>query len=211
MKSVLIDLIGKKFGRLLVIKRAFPNICKKAIWICRCDCGKESVAIGVDLRNGHTRSCGCLASEVVSKRNTKHGMSGDAEHVTWKNMTQRATNKNHPQFKDYGGRGITVCERWSVFENFFADMGKKPGKGYSIERIENDLGYSKENCKWATRAEQNNNCRTSRLITFNGKTKNVVTWASDIGMNHGTLKSRLRSGWPIEKALTTPSQRKQPC
>jgi hypothetical protein len=118
-------------------------------------------------------------------------------------MLKRCKNKNTPSFENYGGRGIKVCEEWEDFANFLRDMGVKP-EGLTLERIENDLGYFKENCKWATRAEQSRNTRRTRFLTFSGKTMCVVDWAQHLKIEKGTLEGRLLSGWSVERALSEP-------
>ncbi len=125
-------------------------------------------------------------------------------------MWSRCTNPKDPYFDAYGGRGIGVCRRWERFEDFFTDMGKRPSSKHSLERKNNNLGYSKSNCRWATAKEQGNNRRTGRLLTLNGKTQTVANWAREVGMLSRTIRYRIDvMGWPAEKALTTPFQRKR--
>lgn len=120
-------------------------------------------------------------------------------------MKARTNNPKAPQYAYYGGRGIVVCDRWlHRFENFLADMGRSPGRGYTIERMDNDGPYSPENCRWATKSEQANNRKTARLLTFQGQTFNAKTWALRFNMSHKTLWQRLKLGWPVEQALTVP-------
>ncbi len=151
---------------------------------------------------GHTSDS---QREAVRIANTKHGMYGSPEYKTWQGMKQRCYNKSFQQYADYGGRGITVCERWMSFENFLEDMSKRP-EGMSLDRIDNEKGYSKENCRWTTEYEQKRNTRRNHCITFNGETKCLQDWAESIGIKANTLINRLnRSKWPLEKALTTPA------
>lgn len=134
-----------------------------------------------------------------------HGMSYTSIYMLWHKMIQRSTISTHKDFPNYGGRGIGVCDRWLKFENFYADMGEKP-VGKSLERKDNNLGYSPENCKWATRSEQNNNKRDNHPITFNGKTQTIALWAKEIGVSRRTISHRINDyGWSIEKALSTPN------
>jgi hypothetical protein len=156
------DLSGQTFGRLYV---SFPAGCDThgdMRFYCICECGELRVVAGFNLRSGHTSSCGCLQRLLASKTHTKHGHCYNATtsptYTTWLCMIQRCTNPNQKFFRNYGGRGIKVCERWMTFENFLSDMGERP-IGTTIDRENNDLGYFKENCRWATRKEQQNNLR----------------------------------------------------
>lgn len=198
----MIDLVGQRFGRLTVIaktdKRSGHNIC----WLCKCDCGNEVVVSSHNLKSGNTQSCGCLFKETK----TTHGKRKTRTYNIWNKMKNRCSNPNDSRYKDYGGRRITVCDRWSRengFINFLTDMGEAP-KGLSIERKDNYLGYCKANCIWATQKKQNRNKRNNRLIEFNGKTQCLTAWAEELGIKCKTLFTRLKLGWSIEKALKAP-------
>lgn len=138
---------------------------------------------------------------------TTHGEGRDGrespEHVSWHAVKDRCLNPAGDNWVNYGGRGITVCERWLTFENFLADMGRRPGPGYSINRLDNNLGYSPENCTWSTQHEQNRNRRNTRLVTFQGETLCIADWADRFGLPRDCLYDRLSAGWDIERALTT--------
>jgi hypothetical protein len=202
------DLTGKVFGRLTIVGRnARRNSNHQAYWDCRCSCGGRTVTTGTRLKSGHTKSCGCLVVElaaIMGSRHT-HGMTGTPEYKIWDGFRRRCGNPKDPQYRNYGGRGITVCDRWkSSFEAFFADMGLRPGPGYSIDRFpDNDGNYAPGNCRWATRIEQARNRRTNYLLTSQGKTLCIQEWASIIGIDYRTLYARLRLGWSIEKTLLT--------
>lgn len=155
--------IGAKFGRLTVIGSVHVGAGRDGHyqWLCRCDCGEETTVRANQVRRGHTLSCSCLNRERVSQTHRRHGMSYERAYVNWQNMIQRCENPKIPSFHNYGGRGIKVCDRWKVFENFYADMGERPGPMYSLDRINNDGNYEPGNCRWATPREQMLNTRRS--------------------------------------------------
>jgi hypothetical protein len=198
------DLTGQVFGRLTVL--AFAGIkASRASWLCRCKCGTQKEVVGQHLLRGSSKSCGCLSREQSISRSTTHGKFGTPEYRTWTGIITRCCNSRNHGYARYGGRGITVCERWrSSFEAFYEDMGDRPSPRHSIERVNNGLGYSKENCVWATPSQQARNRRSNRLLTFNGQTKSLVEWAEELGMQPDTLGRRLKDGWSVERALTTP-------
>jgi hypothetical protein len=161
MARRLIDLSGRQFGRWTVVAIHPERHRGHVRWFCRCQCDTERVVVGDSLHQGISQSCGCLAREKTIKRNTTHGLSKTRAYSVWTGMLQRCLNPRHRAYAFYGGRGITVCERWLIFENFFADMGEPP-EGRTLDRHNNDLGYRKANCHWATRAEQIANRRPSK-------------------------------------------------
>jgi hypothetical protein len=192
-----INLQNKIFGRWTVVERR-GKIRKEPAWFCRCDCGNEKVISGTVLREGQSKSCGCFRSEKL----TKHGMSYSRTYRIWKYMVQRCTNPKTARYKDYGGR-ITVCERWLKFENFLEDMGECPN-GLTLDRIENNQGYYKENCRWATNEQQSFNKRNTIKIFYNGKGWCRTELAKQFNLRPETLKNRLDRGMSIEEALNTP-------
>ena len=206
-------LAGEKFGRWTAIHPVAG--CKRKKWVCRCDCGTKERAVQPScLISGSSQSCGCLHREIVSSMaktmRLKHGASrghGTRAYMAWGTMLKRCTNKNSKKYKDYGGRGITVCQRWTGdagFANFLSDMGE-PEPGMSIDRKDNNAGYSPENCRWATAKEQARNRRVSLLVSMNGKTQLLIEWCEQLGMRYKTVHSRIRNlGWDAVKALTTP-------
>lgn len=203
----MIDLTGKRFGRLTVIEQSSSTERGLARWLCKCDCGNYCVSAGVDLRRGHVKSCGCLQKEQAKAVKTKHGLRYTKLNGIWKSMKKRCHNENELSYSNYGGRGITVCDEWKEDFQAFYDWAMANGyrNGLSIDRIDVNGNYCPENCRWATRKEQNNNTRSNHLLTYNGETHTMSEWAEITGMGYGTLQSRInRYGWPIEKALTEP-------
>lgn len=185
--------VGEVFGDATVLRRVSGWKCE-----CRCKCGKIWVVRDAHLQCGDTKSCGCAK--------VKHGKNRTPIHLTWKGLKARCQRTTNPQFKDYGGRGIYVCDRWADFSNFYADMGDRP-KGMTIDRIDNEGPYSPENCRWATPKQQCRNTRKNVAIRHNGMTMCMSEWAEHLGMNRRTLFSRLSCGWSTERALETPVQR----
>lgn len=206
------DIRGNRYGRLTAIKYVGTDNRSVSVWECRCDCGKTLDVTAHSLKKGHTRSCGCLKKDKFLERITRHGHASNTsrspEYSAWVNLVARCSRTSHPQYRSYGGRGIKVCERWLKFDNFFHDLGSRPSPNHSIHRIDNDRGYVEGNVKWATWDEQSNAKRTNHAITFNGKTMNLMQWAKEIGVHYVTLHYRLKRGWSIERALTTPLQRR---
>lgn len=194
---MLIELGGLRFGRLLVIER----VGKK--WRCVCDCGAESFALSHLLRKGKKRSCGCLRRETTSKTHSKHGKCDSSIYSRWHHMIRRCTDSSHRTFKHYGGRGIKVCERWRTFENFYADMGDPPD-GLTLERKDVNGDYCPENCVWASQKTQTRNQRRTLMANINGEKKSVRDWCDMLGLNSGSVTSRIQRGWSAEKAILTP-------
>jgi len=193
-------MIGKKFGKLLVLEYVETK-CGKPIWRCRCDCGNEKNIRGSCLRRGHTTTCGCLNKSLNGTSNTR-------SYKSYESMLRRCYKKTDKRYGRYGGRGITVCDRWrESYLNFFDDMGDAPDKK-SIDRIDNNKGYYKENCRWATRKEQFRNRSTNKFITAFGKKQTHSEWAKERKIGRSTLEWRIYNGWSPEDALTLPINRK---
>ena len=211
----LIDLTGKVFGRLTVVRRSELKT-REPSWVCCCSCGSVKTVLGSNLKAKRTTSCGCRNREVVAARSTKHGHACRGrvarEHRIWRSMLKRCSSPRDPAYKHYGGRGIKVCQRWrgkNGFQNFIADMGPCPDT-LTLDRLENNKGYSPKNCAWRTRRDQSRNTRQTRMITFQNKTQCIQDWAEETGIGRGTLAWRLNNEWPVASALTRkPSPRRR--
>ena len=195
----------RRYGRLVV--DAFVGSRRvgkqsKRFWRCRCDCGASVDLPYSALSTGNTRSCGCLGREA----NIKHGAYRDPTYGVWSAMHQRCRATSAPAFKGYGGRGITVCERWRDYKNFAADLGPRPTGG-TLERIDVNGNYEPSNCRWASAKDQANNRRNNRRITHNGVTKTVAEWARDLGVSRVSVLYRLAAGWSVEETITIPFNR----
>ena len=202
-----IDLTGQTFHRLTVMKRAENTPWGSARFLCKCSCGKEKIIRAYELISGIVKSCGCLNDELCStlaqRTCTIHGMSKTHLHNVWLAMIARCGNKHNAKYKDYGGRGITVCERWYEFLKWYSDMGEPPTNKHMIERIDNNGNYEPSNCRWATPKEQANNKRNNIVMEYHGKKQTLKQWSEELGINYHTLYSRLtQSRWPVGKVLS---------
>lgn len=190
---------GDRFGRLTIIKHQSTGA-RGRIWLCRCDCGKDKLLTSSKLPQQN--SCGC-GRDLSGPRT--HMMSKSCEYRVWRSMKARCENQSDHGFSDYGGRGISICIRWAnSFEAFYADMGPRPGKGYSIDRKDNDGNYEPGNCRWATAAEQQSNRRYVRQIEYEGQTVPLFTLAARFNLNRVVFLNRIRRGWSLQRALTQP-------
>lgn len=197
------DLTGKRYGRLVVT--SFAGLTHShGTWICMCDCGGTKTVVSGSLRNGLTKSCGCLLSETSRARLTTHGRSTSLEYRAWSNMMARCYNPKSTHYRHYGGRGISVCNRWHTPELFLSDMGKKPDHRHTLERKNTDGNYEKSNCVWATWVEQQNNKRSNLILEHNGKRQSAAEWERELGIPNHILSKRMRRNWSQERALTTP-------
>ena len=194
--------IGEKYGRLTIIELVGKTAHGSKQYHCLCDCGNETIVLGTELRRGHTKSCGCLFKEVQLKTMTKHGKRYTRIYEIWVGMKQRCENPNKKAYEHYGGRNICICKEWHSFEAFY-DWAMANGykEGLSIDRINNNGNYEPANCRWVTVKEQQNNRRNSHFIEAFGERHTIAEWAEITGLNYGTLKSRLKRGWAVERAL----------
>jgi len=209
------DLTGQRFGRLTVLydtgKRKNGNV----VWHCRCDCGNESDVRSDSLVFARTTSCGCYRRQRTAEAHTVHGMARKEKthpiHRTWRAILQRCENPSDKNYKNYGFRGIKVCDEWHKFIPF-CDWALASGwqKGLQLDRINNNGNYEPGNCRWATPQENSRNRRNNRMITFAGKTQCLAAWVDDTGIGYFTLRDRInRYRWPIERALTEPVKRRK--
>lgn len=194
-----LELTGARFGRLLVVTRAHKDNQQAWTWLCRCDCGREVHVRGATLKAGKTSAC---ASCATSMGNRTHGSTGTPLYERWRAMLNRCENPNQRAWKDYGGRGIKVCDEWHQFEAFARDIGPTFEPHLELDRINVDGHYEPGNCRWATRREQQNNRRNNHLITWREHTQTVYEWAVVLGLKPNTLLYRIRRGWSLDRAMT---------
>lgn len=196
-----IEMVGHRFGRLVVIEEGYIDGTECA-WVCECDCGNITNPIrGKTLRNGRSKSCGCLSAQLAHERFTKHGQSSSPLYKVWRSIIDRCTNKNLDCFVRYGGRGITVCEEWKnnfeAFRDYVSNLPHFGEAGYSLDRINNDGNYEPGNVRWATKKEQANNKRNTIRIFHNGELKTISQIAAENGLDHSTILRRYKKGVPL--------------
>lgn len=202
------NLANQTFSRLTALGPTYSSPRGVVFWFCQCECGNTAVVRAWQLRSGKTKSCGCFNRDTKIARLTKHGMSKTRIHSTWQNMVSRChvpANKSYPY---YGARGIFVCDEWRhdflAYHDHVSQLPNYGEKGYTLDRIDNSLGYSPGNVRYATRTEQMRNTRQNILLTYNGKTQCLAAWAEETNIKCRVLSSRLQLGWSPEKILTTP-------
>ncbi len=197
------DMTGQRCGRLIVLSESGRDSVGNVLWLCQCDCGKQTITSGDKLRSGNTTSCGCYMMERRQVMHITHGKCHTRIYRIWQNMLQRCQNEKAAKWNIYGGRGITVCDSWKIFQNFYDDMGDPPD-GTTLDRIDSNGNYCKENCRWATNDVQSRNRSANRILKFGDKEQVVTDWGKELNIDPNTLCTRLDRGWSIERALTTP-------
>jgi hypothetical protein len=217
---------GQRFGRLTALEQLADYVAhsgyRKQMWRCQCDCGSIVEAVRADgLQMGSSQSCGCLQRELTVQRSTTHGHSKRGqqtlEYTAWACMMSRCYQPSADNYVRYGGRGVTVCDRWKTnagggFENFLSDMGEHPGKGYTLDRIDTNGNYEPSNCKWSTKKEQTKNRSNTRLVVYQGETMTLEEASTKSGIGYFILHNRIKRGWPEERlfAPVRPYQRSAP-
>lgn len=200
--------ISERFGRLIVLEY-IGKIKGRHMVRCVCDCGKIKTYILSNIKNGHTKSCGCLIKDNKKPRTIKHGQYKTSEFKAWQSMIQRCYNTNSHNFKLYGGRGITVCDKWrDSFESFLQDIGKKPSKKHQLDRINNNANYTPDNCRWSTPQQNSNNRRNTIYVLFNNELVTISDLSKRYNINNNILRSRIKRGWSVKQALTKPHKKR---
>ena len=205
------DLKGKKFGRLIVVEYVGEDKSRHAMWKCHCECGTEIVTAAYRLKNGTCKSCGCYREEKLNIVRNKHNMSHSRLYRAWGKMNYRGKSKTWYNAHRYAERGISVCKEWAVSFETFADWAVKNGydDNLSLDRIDNNKGYSPDNCRWVDRTSQQRNREVTLVYEYKGELKPLAEWTEIIGMKYKTLYDRVKKrGWSIEKALEMPLQKK---
>lgn len=211
-----IDLTSVQVGRLMVIGPVARCPAGQVKWLCQCLCGKQTIVRAGELNGRKTASCGCLASERMARISRKHGMSSSSEFKIWSGIFARCDNPRCKEYPRYGGRGITVCDRWrrgeggkEAFTCFLEDMGPRPSLRHSVDRRDNDGNYDPGNCRWATNLEQQNNRSITKYLEFGDQRKPLTQWAREVGLPSDVVRDRLRKGYTVQRAITQPFGRKK--
>lgn len=202
-----IDMTGRRYASITVVGESVRTRDGGRKWFALCDCGKTFEAAGAKIRSGEVITCPPCSKERVRRARTKHGLKWSAEYRIWTHIKSRCYNEKVPAYKHYGGRGISMCDRWRAsFENFLADMGPRPTSDHSIDRFpDKDGNYEPGNCRWATEVEQQNNRRNNRKITIGGQTKNMCQWADENGLRREAVYKRLKRG-KVEESIIAKSK-----
>ena len=200
--SVRIDLTGRRYGSLTVIKLAVDETGKKKKWLCKCDCGEECIVAGSNLQSGHTLHCSKCGNAISAEKKKKHGISHTKLYYVWQAMINRCERPGVFGYGDYGGRGITVCEEWHDPEKFF-EWARNSGykEGLQIDRIDVNGNYCPDNCRWITQLKNANNKRNNKIIEHNGEKKTLAEWARFYGVDYKNLSRNIRRGHSFEYAL----------
>lgn len=201
------DLSGEMYNGIVVQNMIYSD--SATLCNCKCICGNLFKTRPSRIVSGTTKSCGCLKGSLIKEKVSKHGKHLHPLYSTWCGMKSRCLNENQKCFERYGQRGIDICERWLDVNNFILDMGDKPSKFHTLERKDNNLGYSPENCVWATNIEQANNKRNSRILNYQGEDKSVSEWARIVNIQASTISYRILHGWTVEDALTIKPKEKK--
>lgn len=186
---------GQRFGRLTVVRFDHVDKNDKATWFCQCDCGQDIITTTGNLRIGDTTSCGCARVKHTTPFYSK-------VRTAWRDMIDRCENPKNEYYHIYGGRGIKVCDRWHSFDAFYADMGEPSSQGMSLDKIDNDQGYSPDNCRWTDARTQGRNRRLNVYVEYKGKIKCASEWAEILGQNEGTFRERIKRGMSVEEILS---------
>lgn len=196
------DLTNKRFGKLLVVENTNKKRNKKTIWLCKCDCGNYKEVQVDNLTSGHTKSCGCL-----NGKGYKHNLKNTRLYYIWSCMKQRCYNENHKQYKDYGQRGIKICNEWHEFINFYNwAINNDYQDNLTIDRINNNGNYEPDNCRWVNMKIQSNNRRSNHIIEYKNETHTLKEWCDILKLNYKTIQTRINSlKWNVEKAFETPT------
>jgi hypothetical protein len=204
MSRKIVDLVGVKYGKLTVLEKSKERTKHGAVlWLCSCECGKTRLAIAGNLLAGTATSCGCESYETRKL----HGMTKTRTFKSWESMKQRCLNVNAPDYVAYGGRGISICRKWTLsFNNFLEDMGERP-EGTSLDRINVNGSYEPANCRWATRSEQQRNKTNSLIIEWQGIAQGAADWADLVELPSKVICERINAGWSPQDALTKPNRK----
>lgn len=199
--GVIARLDGQRFGLLTVLSRA-PSAGGYAMWNCRCTCGAEIIVGGNRLRQGRKNRCASKVHKV--QRTMSLTLEYRSEYQSWGSMRDRCTNPAHKNYKNYGGRGITICDRWNSFQNFMLDMGRKPDPKFTIEREDVNGNYEPKNCRWISRADQGRNKRNSVFVIYKGKRMLLIDLVEELGLSRGVVYGRLKAGWTLAQSIALP-------